>query len=280
MKEVKHSLKWVTVWVLCACAFGTGIFFTQGQEKALEFFAGYLIEFSLSMDNLFVFISIFLAYGITGHAQHRVLNYGIIGAVILRFIFIFAGVAIVSRFQWVLYIFGVILVVNGIKMWAKDKEKNPADSKLVKVIGKIFPMTDQLKGEKFLVKENGIWCITPLAAVLCLVEFSDIIFAVDSVPAVFSVSTDPVIVYASNIFAILGLRQLFFVVEHMRKRFSLVKYGVGLILIFTGIKLLGLVFNMHISIPFSICFIIIVLVFSIILSIILTSEKERSGHSR
>ncbi len=275
MSEVKHSLKWVFIWMLIASAFGTGIYFLEGSSKCLEFFAGYLIEFSLSMDNLFVFISIFMAYGIVEHAQHRVLNYGIIGAIILRFIFIFAGIAIVNALEWILYIFGVILIINGIKMWKEEEEKDPHDSRIIRGISRVLPMTRDMHGEKFIITENGKRLFTPLFAILCLVEFSDIIFAVDSVPAVFSVSKDPFIVYSSNIFAILGLRQLFFVVEHMRRKFEYVRYGVGIILIFTGIKLLALIFHVEISIPVSIGFIFGVLVLSIIISVILAGKKEK-----
>ena len=275
MSEVKHSLKWVFIWMLIAGAFGTGIYFLEGSSKCLEFFAGYLIEFSLSMDNLFVFISIFMAYGIVEHAQHRVLNYGIIGAIILRFIFIFAGIAIVNALEWILYIFGVILIINGIKMWKDEEEKDPHDSRIIKGISRVLPMTRDMRGEKFIITENGKRLFTPLFAILCLIEFSDIIFAVDSVPAVFSVSKDPLIVYSSNIFAILGLRQLFFVVEHMRRKFEYVRYGVGIILIFTGVKLLALIFHIEISIPVSIGFIFGVLVLSIVISIILAGKKEQ-----
>ena len=161
-------------------------------------------------------------------------------------------------------------------MWKEEEEKDPHDSKIIKGISKVLPMTGDMHGEKFVVTENGRKLFTPLFAILCLIEFSDIIFAVDSVPAVFSVSKDPFIVYSSNIFAILGLRQLFFVVEHMRRRFEYVKYGVGLILIFTGVKLLALIFHFEISIPVSIGFIFGILALSIIISVILSGKKEKS----
>lgn len=259
--------------------FCIGIWYFLGYQKALEFLGGYLIELSLSVDNLFVFITIFMSYGIREHAQHRVLGYGIAGAIILRFIFIFFGVKIVSLFEWVLYIFGAILIFNGIKMFKKEEEKDPHDSRIIRLVAKVLPMTKEFRGEKFMVKEGGKRLFTPLFAVLCLIEGSDILFAIDSVPAVFSVSTDLLIVYTSNIFAILGLRQLFFVLEHLHERFQYVKYGVAVILMFTGVKLAGLMFGLHISIPISIGVILTVLVVSIIASAIVSKKKENANPS-
>ncbi|MFR7986370.1 MAG: TerC/Alx family metal homeostasis membrane protein [Clostridia bacterium] len=279
MKHVLKSLKWVIFWIVLAMLFCLGIWYFLGYQKALEFLGGYLIELSLSVDNLFVFITIFMSYGIREHAQHRVLGYGIAGAIILRFIFIFFGVKIVSLFEWVLYIFGAILIFNGIKMFKKEEEKDPHDSRIIRLVAKVLPMTKEFRGEKFMVKEGGKRLFTPLFAVLCLIEGSDILFAIDSVPAVFSVSTDLLIVYTSNIFAILGLRQLFFVLEHLHERFQYVKYGVAVILMFTGVKLAGLMFGLHISIPISIGVILTVLVVSIIASAIVSKKKENANPS-
>lgn len=279
MKHVLKSLKWVIFWIVLAMLFCLGIWYFLGYQKALEFLGGYLIELSLSVDNLFVFITIFMSYGIREHAQHRVLGYGIAGAIILRFIFIFFGVKIVSLFEWVLYIFGAILIFNGIKMFKKEEEKDPHDSRIIRLVAKVLPMTKEFRGEKFMVKEGGKRLFTPLFAVLCLIEGSDILFAIDSVPAVFSVSTDLLIVYTSNIFAILGLRQLYFVLEHLHERFQYVKYGVAVILMFTGVKLAGLMFGLHISIPISIGVILTVLVVSIIASAIVSKKKENANLS-
>lgn len=259
-----------------ALLFNLGIWYFMGSQKALEFLGGYLIELSLSVDNLFVFITIFMSYGISEHAQHRVLGYGIAGAVILRFVFIFFGVQLVHMFEWILYVFGAILIINGIRMFKTEEEKDPHESRIVKAVGKVLPMTETFEGEKFMVRKNGKRLFTPLFAVLCLVECSDILFAIDSVPAVFSVSTDLLIVYTSNIFAILGLRQLYFVLEHLHERFQYVKYGVAVILTFTGVKLAGLMFGLHISIPVSIGVIVFVLAVSIILSVIVSKKKELS----
>lgn len=273
MKKVLKSLKWIIFWIGLAALFNLGIWYFMGAQKALEFLGGYLIELSLSVDNLFVFITIFMGYGIREHAQHRVLSYGIAGAIVLRFIFIFFGVKIVTMFEWVLYIFGAILILNGIKMFKKEEEKDPHESPIIRAIGKVLPMTEGFEGEKFLVKRDGKRLFTPLFAVLCLIEFSDILFAIDSVPAVFSVSTDLFIVYTSNIFAILGLRQLYFVLEHLQERFAYVKYGVAVILIFTGVKLAGLIVGLNISIPLSIGVILGVLVVSIIVSVIASGKR-------
>ncbi len=280
---ILHSILWVLIWMGLAAVCCAVIYFLMGPQRALEFVGGYLIEFSLSMDNLFVFISIFTTFKIAEHAQHRTLGYGILGAIILRFIFIFLGVQIVSMFEWVLYIFGVLLLWNAYKMIKDDKDEDPSEGKFIKFISGVMPMTKDFVGEKFFVRdENHKLLATPLFAVLCLIEFSDIIFAIDSVPAIFSVSTNVIVVYFSNIFAILGLRQLYFVLRALHERFVLVKYGVAAILAFTGIKLLGLIWGLEISIPVSIGIIAGVLILSILLSILLTSKKgagsEEGGH--
>ena len=274
--ELKKSIKWICFWVGMAAIVNLIILITLGKELALEFTAGYLIELSLSIDNLFVFITIFMGFGIRDKAQHRVLGYGIMGAIILRFIFIFFGLKLVSSFEWLLYIFGVILIFNGIKMMrGKEEETDPHDSKVIKLVSKILPMTMEFDGDRFMTrKEGGKLLFTPLFAVLCLIECSDIIFAIDSVPAVFSVSQHLIVVYTSNIFAILGLRQLYFVLAHLQERFKYVKYGVSLLLMFTGVKLLGVMFDFHISTAVSIGIIITVVATSIIVSMLLSKEKN------
>ena len=272
--ELKKSIKWICFWVGMAAIVNIIILFTLGKELALEFTAGYLIELSLSIDNLFVFITIFLGFGIRDRAQHRVLGYGIMGAIILRFIFIFFGLKLVSSFEWLLYIFGIILIINGIKMMrGSDEATEPHDSKVIKLVSKILPMTMDFDGDRFVTRKNGKLLFTPLFAILCLVECSDIIFAIDSVPAVFSVSTNLIVVYTSNIFAILGLRQLYFVLAHLQERFKYVKYGVSLLLMFTGVKLLGVMFDFHISTAVSIGIIVTVVTLSIVISMALSKEK-------
>lgn len=288
MRRTVKAYKWLFFWIGLAMAFNVGVYFFFGQEKAIEFLGGYLIEFSLSIDNVFVFLMIFMSFSIAEHAQHRVLGYGIAGAIVLRFIFIFFGVSVVNKFEWVLYIFGVILIVSGAKMFKKEEEKDPHDSKVIKALKKVIPMTTYFKDEKFFIREDregektasgkmaekGKLMATPLFAVLVLIEFSDILFAIDSVPAVISVSRDLFIVYTSNIFAILGLRQLFFVVEHMQEKFQYVRYGVAVILCFTGVKMLLGIFDIHVSTVISIGIIVGVLAISIIVSVIIAKRQE------
>ncbi len=276
------ALKWVVMWIAIAMVVCGGVYYVLGPSFALEFLGGYLIELSLSMDNLFVFMSIFTAFGIAEHAQHRVLHWGIIGAIVLRLVFILLGVAVVERFEWVLYIFGVLLLINGFKMFkGEDEEKDVTQSPIMRVIRKVIPMTENFVGEKFFVREHSVkhnktvLHATPLLGVLLLIEFSDIIFAIDSVPAVFSVSTHTFIVYSSNILAILGLRQLYFVLEYMAEQFQYVRFGVAIILLFTGLKLLVVLFGIHISTVLSIAVIFSVLVLSIVLSIAVTNQQQR-----
>lgn len=267
MKKLFESLRWVLFWVLMATLFGSGIYFFLGAESALQFAGGYLIELSLSIDNLFLFITIFTSFGVVEHARHRVLAYGIAGAVVLRFIFIFLGVNIVTRFEWVLYVFGLVLIFSGLRMFfAREESGTPQDSAIVRSLGKVIPFSSGFVGERFFVKRGGRIYATPLFAVLVLIECSDILFAIDSVPAAFSVSTNLFIVYTSNIFAILGLRQLYFVLDHLQERFQYVRYGVAVILTFTGLKLGLLFFKIEISVVYSIGFILIILVLSIFLS--------------
>ena len=270
--STKKALAWVAFWFSLAVCFNTGIYFLLGKEKALEFLGGYVIELSLSIDNLFLFILLFSSFCIKPQYQRRVLNYGIFGAVILRMLFIVLGVTVVNKFHWVLYIFGIILIISGIKMFFKHDEKekdNFKDSKILKLLGKIIPITDKLSGEKFFVKKNYILYVTPLFAILILIEFTDILFAIDSIPAIFSITTDVFIVYASNIFAILGLRSLYFVLGSLHEKFRYVKYGIALILAFTGIKLFILMFHINIPIELSLGIIFSILSGSIIVSMAL-----------
>lgn len=271
------QIKWLIVWISAAIVFNVGVFVVEGEIRAQEFLAGYLTELSLSIDNVFVFLMIFRSFGISEHAQHRVLAWGIIGAVILRFLFVFFGIALITTFEWIVWIFGAFLIVQGVRMWLPEKEKDPHDSVIIKTVAKIFPMTKDFHGDKFVVNENGKKMITPLLAVLFLIEGSDIIFAVDSVPAVLSISTDLFVVYTSNIFAILCLRQLFFVIEHLESKFEYVKFGVAFILIFTGAKMLSSAFGFHIPTFASIFVIGGILFFSIIASAIIASKKEASA---
>ena len=199
VKQVLLSLRWVIFWMSLALLFNGVIYYFYGAEKGIEFLAGYLIELSLSIDNLFVFITIFMSFGLSEHAQHRVLRWGIIGAVVMRFFFIFFGIKLIDNFQWILYVFGVILIVSGVRMYnSHESAKDPHDKFILKVLKRVMPMTKEFVGEKFFVKKNKILYATPLFAVLLLIETSDIVFAIDSVPAVFSVSTDLAQIYLQS----------------------------------------------------------------------------------
>ena len=281
--------KWLYFWIVLAFAFDIGIYVVEGWDKAVDFASGYLIELSLSVDNLFVFLLIFISFGIKEHAQHKVLAYGIAGTIVLRFVFIFVGLSLVNKFEWVLWVFGALLIFSGAKMFRKeDEDKDPRDGTLYKIIAKFMPMSKNFEGEKFIVDNDGTnydesnplskkakKLFTPLAVVMVLLIFSDVIFAIDSVPAVISMTRDMFIVYTSNMFAIMGLRQLFFVLEHMHRKFRYVKYGVAVILIFTGVKMLLDIFDFHIHNLISIAVILFILILSMALSIIISSRQDR-----
>ena len=275
--ETKQAVKRVIMWISLALTFNLGILLFAGSTKALEFLGGYMIELSLSVDNLFVFLILFASFGIPTAYQKKVLNYGIFGAIILRLIFILLGINIVNRLHWVLYIFGIILIFSGIKMVVgHEKESNHKDSKLIKLLSKVIPVTDTLEGERFFVRKNNILHATPLFALVILIEFSDILFAIDSIPAIFSITTDAFIVYTSNIFAILGLRSLYFVLGALQEKFQYVKFGVALILMFTGVKLSILFFELEIPIIVSLLIIFTILVGSVVLSIFISGNKSPS----
>ena len=280
--------KWLYFWILMACVFGVVIYFWKGTSQAIDFFSGYLIELSLSVDNLFVFLLIFISFGITEHAQHKVLNYGIAGTIVLRFLFIFLGISLINKFEWLLWVFGALLIFSGAKMFRPNNDDDdPRDGVMYKFITKFMPMSADFEGEKFIVDNDGTnydkssliskrskKLCTPLTVVMVLLVFADIIFAIDSVPAVISMTRDLFIVYTSNMFAIMGLRQMFFVLEHMHKRFRYVKYGVAVILIFTGVKMLLDIFDIHIHNLISIAVILFVLIASIIISVIVSKGKD------
>ena len=241
--NVSEALKMTAVWIIVSLIFCAGIYLfypVNSHVKAMEFLSGYLIEKSLSMDNLFVFLMLFSFFGIERKYQHEVLFWGIFGALVLRSIFIFAGVAVVERFEWVLGIFGLFLLYTGAKMFTHQDEQNTDLSKnvIVRWCNRLFPVTMQLYGDRFTVRENGKLMATPLLIALITIETSDVAFAVDSIPAVFSVSRDPFILLTSNIFAILGLRALYFALAAVAKYFQYLKYGLGIILIFVGVKML------------------------------------------
>ena len=298
--SVSEALKMTGVWIGVSLLFCLGIYLfypVDSHEMATQFLAGYLIEKSLSMDNLFVFLMLFSFFGVERKYQHEVLFWGIFGALVLRSIFIFAGAAMVERFEWVLGLFGLFLLYTGAKMFTHDDEQqgDPGNNFIVRLFKRFFPVTDKMHDDKFFVKETGgkgRWLATPLFITLLVIETTDVAFAVDSIPAVFSVSRDPFIVLTSNIFAILGLRALYFALAAVASYFTYLKYGLGIILIFVGVKMLlamnqyingiaqwaGMSLNMpHIEIPtlWSLAFIFIVLLSSMGLSVLV--QKRVGG---
>ena len=273
MSTKNHLLKFLLITFI-AFIFNLAIWYYMGSNKALEFLGGYIIELSLSVDNLFLFLLIFSSFEISANHQKRVLSYGIFGAIILRFIFVILGIAVINRFKWILYIFGILLIISGIKiMINKEEDVSFENSKLIKLLKRIIPVTKELYEEKFFVRIKNVLHATPLFAILFLIEGSDLLFAIDSIPAIFAITTDVFIVYSSNIFAILGLRNLYFLLEKLHSTFEYVKYGVGIILIFTGIKL-GISFKYHISVGVSLIIIISILIISVLVSILINRQKK------
>ncbi len=245
--SAKEALGWTGVWVTLSLSFCALLWWwldgTAGREvanaKALEFLTGYLIELSLSVDNIFVFIMIFTFFAVPAEYQRRVLIYGVLGAILLRALMILGGALLVAKFHWILYVFGLFLVVTGFKMLIfADKEADLAANPVLKWMRGHLRITHEYHGEKFTVMKDGVRWFTPLFLVLMLIETSDVIFAVDSIPAIFSVTTDPFIVFTSNIFAIMGLRSLYFLLADLNGRFHLLKYGLAMVLVFVGTKML------------------------------------------
>jgi tellurite resistance protein TerC len=234
----REALSWSGMWVALATIFAVIVYFWHGRAASLEFATGYLIELSLSIDNLFVFLVIFRYFRVPGEMQHRVLFWGILGALITRGIFILAGVSLIQRFHWLIYCFGALLVYSGIKLLRQgDEEVNPETNPLLKLFRKWMPVTEDYVGEKFWVRQPGLYA-TPLVVVLLVVETTDIVFAVDSIPAVLAITLNAFIVYTSNVFAILGLRSMYFAVSGMMEWFEYLHYGLSVVLILIGAKML------------------------------------------
>lgn len=278
--SVKEAATWSLVWVSMALLFNAGLWWylsgTFGQEiadrKALEFLTGYLIEKSLSVDNIFIFLLIFSSFHIVAEYQRRVLIYGVLGAIVLRAIMILAGAWLVREFSWVLYIFGAFLIVTGIRMLVMaektpDMEKNP----VLKFARRHLRISDGHHGEKFIVKKNNVLYFTPLFLVLILIEVSDLVFAVDSIPAIFAITTDPFIVFTSNIFAIMGLRALYFLLADVADRFHLLKYGLAMVLTFIGTKMLVAPWY-HVPVTASLTIVAVLISASVFASLIVTRK--------
>jgi tellurite resistance protein TerC len=273
----REASVWTAVWVSLALLFNAGVYFELGKEKALEFFAGYVIEQSLSVDNLFVFIMIFSYFKISGKHQPKILKWGILGALALRAVFIVAGIDLIERFSWTVYLFGGILIFTGIKMaFGKEDEVNPEHNFAVRLIRRFMPITKRLCGDKFFVNRRGIRAATPLFLALIVIETSDVIFAIDSIPAVLSVTRDPLIVYTSNAFAIMGLRSLYYLLANVMGMFAYLKLGVSCILAFVGVKMLLAHTAYKLTIHFSLGVILGILVISVLTSIMFARKRPHT----
>lgn len=265
--SIKEASLMVCAWVSLALLFGGAIWLFEGPQHALEFYTGYVLEYSLSVDNMFVFILIFGYFAIPHDLQPKALLWGILGAVLLRFLFIFVGVKLISMFAWTIYVFGALLIFTAAKMLLQKEDDNfdPGQSFILKVLRKLMPIKTDYHGENFFIKEKAKWFATPLFAAVLVIEMSDLIFAVDSIPAVLSITQDTFLVYSSNIFAIIGLRSLYFLLSGMAGRFPYLKYGISVILFFVGVKML-LSHYIHVPIVMSLGVIVGILTLSILAS--------------
>ncbi|HSH82809.1 MAG TPA: TerC family protein [Herpetosiphonaceae bacterium] len=265
--SIKEAASWTVVWISLALVFAAGIYVWRGAEKALEFTTGYLIEYALSADNIFVFVLIFSFFSVPALYQHRVLFWGILGALLMRGTLIGIGAALIERFHWIIYVFGAFLFVTGIRMAThKTVELHPQQNPLVKLFRRIMPVTDDYQQDRFFVRRAGKLIATPLFIVLLIVESTDLVFAVDSIPAIFAVTLDPFIVYTSNVFAILGLRSLYFLLAGAVDKFHYLKLGLSAILTFVGMKML-LADLYKVPIAYSLLVIVALLAIAIIASV-------------
>ena len=273
---LKEALIWSGIWIALALIFNVFVLVEYGKTKALEFLTGYVIEYSLSIDNIFVFILIFSYFSVKPQYQHKILFWGILGALIMRGIFIFAGVALINRFHWIVIIFGVFLVFSGFKMlFQKDEIKvEPEKNGLVRLFRKFLPVSDTLHGDSLFVRQNNRLVATPLFLVLLVIESTDLVFAVDSIPAILAITKDTFIVYTSNIFAILGLRSLYFAVSGIMGLFRFLKVGLAIVLAFVGFKMLISFFHIEIPILMSLGIIISTLRVSILASVIIKRKES------
>ncbi len=275
---IKEALLGAASWISLALAFNLLVYFWKGPDAAMKFLAGYVIEQSLSVDNLFVFLVIFSFFKVPEKLQHRVLFWGIMGALIMRAIFILAGVALIHHFEWIIYVFGAFLIFTAYKLvFGQSKEMKPENNPVLKIFRKIMPVTEDYEGDKFFIKKAGKLMATPLMIVLLAVETTDVIFAVDSIPAILSITRDPFIVYTSNVFAILGLRALFFALAGLMRLFHYLNYGLGVILAFVGVKML-IHHYYEIPIAAALAFIALVLAVSIAVSILKPPVKGHTHH--
>jgi tellurite resistance protein TerC len=283
----KEAALWSVFWVVLSLLFNLFIYYEFGPASATEFFTGYLIEKSLSVDNLFVFVLIFGYFNVPPRYQHRILFWGILGALVMRALLIFTGSVLISNFEWTIYLFGAFLVFTGVRMaFEKDDSIEVEANPLIRFVRRLFPVTTTYHGHRFFVREAGRTFATPLLIVLVMVESTDVIFALDSIPAIFAITKNSFIVYTSNIFAILGLRALYFLLANVIDKFYFLKYGLAVVLCFIGVKMIITWFDVHVSTGISLGVVGLVLVASVAISLLfpkreehpaLTSASEDSG---
>ncbi len=278
-RSSRESIGFTLFWILLSTLFGIGVWHFSGAEAGLQFATGYVLEKALSVDNLFVMLVVMRAFAVPGPQQHRVLFWGVLGALVMRGIFIFAGVALISRFHWLLLIFGAFLIFTGIKLaLQKTEDVHPENNVFVKLLKKWLPVSTEPNASTFTVMEHGRRAITPLLLALVTVEVTDLIFAVDSIPAVFAVSHDPFIVLTSNIFAVMGLRSLFFVLADLMERFVFLKFGLAAVLVFVGGKMLAEPW-FKVPIALSLLVILAMLALSVVLSLVRNRMRESALHT-
>ena len=271
--RMREASAWVAVWVSLGLAFGAWIFLTRGTTSGGEYLAGYLIEYSLSMDNVFVFAVLFAYFGVPAAYQHRLLFWGVLGAIVFRAIFILAGTALLERFSFVIYIFGALLLFTAWRMVTAGTEHvDPSANPVLRLLRRVIPVTDAYEGQKFFTRRNGKLWATPLFAALVVVETSDIMFAIDSVPAILAITTDQFIVFTSNAFAIMGLRSLYFLLAGLIDRFEYLKYGLAALLTFAGLKML-LSDVIHLDVWLALGIIVGILLVSIVVSLVATRDR-------
>ena len=277
--SVRNALVWTGIWITLAMAFNLFIYLYFGQQQAIEFFTGYIIEKSLSVDNIFVILMIFAYFQVPPSYQHKVLFWGILGALVMRVIFIFAGIELIHRFHWLIYIFGGFLIVTGLRMlFGSETKIDPDKNPVVRLVRKIFPVTPSFHADDFFVRIDGKLWATPLFVVVILIESTDLIFAVDSIPAILAITDDAFIVYTSNVFAILGLRSLYFALSGIEKYFHYLKFGLAAILVFVGAKMC---LSDHYKIPIeaSLTVIVSILALAVVASIVFPKKPQHSVSS-
>ncbi len=275
--SLKEALFWSVIWVIVAFLFNLVVYFWRGRQSGMEFLTGYVIERSLSVDNLVVFVLIFAYFGVPPQYQHKVLFWGILGALVMRAVFIFSGVALIQKFHWIIYVFGVFLIYTGLKVaFQKEKEIHPEKNPVLKLFKRFAPVSDRYHGHRFFVKIDGRVLATPLFIVLLVVETTDLVFATDSIPAILAITYDPFIVYSSNVFAILGLRATYFALAGIMQFFRYLNYGVASVLVFIGVKMtIADLYKIPVGIALGV--VCLLLMISVIASLLVPSKKRESG---